>query len=352
MRGRRGGLRAGVVVLVVVVLGAVLWANRARLPFIGNCPAPAAETPPSEAAPGPPPGPTTGPPPGPPVAVTGTIVDGGCDAGLEGAVVWAVRAKDDRDLVAVARTDGDGRFQLALPADQYRFTVQDEGRRGYVSRWYPAAGDDAGAEVVTVDHDLALAPVALYRVPDLPPEPYTGPVPGRRAAVIGDSLVQQSTTPIHRALEGAGPASVVGAAGQRTDQMEPVADRYDATHPEVAVVALGNNDLLQGHPAGDALDELRRMVDGFERPTCVVLLNLTTHSGSGDFNKAATELDAALPQLAAERPWLRIGDWNAAVERMLAENPDGHAWFTDGLHLRSEAMVRYGQVMADTAATC
>jgi hypothetical protein len=351
MSGRTRGPQAAVIIVVLLVLGTLLWTNRARLPFIGNCPAPPVDASAENGSP-PPPAPTTTVPPGPPVTVTGTVVDGRCDAALEGAVVWAVRAEGAHELVAVARTNDDGRFQMALPSDRYRFTMQDEGRRGYVSRWYPAAGDDTGAEIVAVDHDLALQPLALYRVPDLPPEPYTGPVDGRRAAVIGDSLVQQSTSPIHRALEGAGPVSVVGAAGQRTAQMDPVADRYDDTHPDVAIVALGNNDLLQGHPAGEALDDLRRMVDGFERPTCVVLLNLTTHSASGDFNRAATELDAAIPQLAAERPWLRIGDWNAEVERMLAENPDGQSWFTDGLHLRPAAMERYGRVMAETAATC
>jgi hypothetical protein len=353
MSSHRRGPRAAVIVPILLVGGVVVWTNRARLPLIGHCPAPAEAEAPSEAAPSGPPAPTTTRVPhGPPVNVTGTIVDGACDRPLEGAVVWAVQADDAHDLVGIARTDGDGRYSMTVPADRYRFTMQDGGRRGYVSRWYPTAGDDAAAEVVDVQSDAALQPVALYRVPDLPPDPYTGPVPGRRAAVIGDSLVQQSTTPIHHALEAAGPVSVVGAAGQRTDQMEPVADRYDDTHPDVVVVALGNNDLLQGHPAGDALDDLRRMVDGFERPACVVLLNLTTHSANADFNRAATELDAAIPQLAAERPWLRVGDWNAEVERMLGENPDGLAWFTDGLHLRPAAMARYGKVMADTAATC
>ena len=185
---------------------------------------------------------------------------------------------------------------------------------------------------------------------DQPVAPYEGEGT-RNIVVVGDSLVQQSTTPIARKLDLIGPTSVRGIANQRIDQMQPTAERYAAMAPDTVVIALGSNDANQDHRIEESWDALQRMLDTFDGAHCIVLVDLNTRTPRPDFNVRATMLNAMLTKVAADRPVVHVAPWDHAVEVLLTLGPS-EVWFTDGLHLTQQGIEVYARLMADAVNSC
>ena len=292
------------------------------------------------------------PPPGA-AAVRGRAVDGACGTGVGGLKVLLLDPTNQARAVGVTTTAPDGTWSFPRVAPgSYRLSLFDA-TAAYVTIFRPDAPDfDEGEPLALAAGVPATWDATVHRPADQPVPDYTGTGRGRRVSVIGDSLVQQSTAALRSKLEPLGPTSVRGISLQRTDEMLPVARRYAETHPEVVVIALGNNDLMARADTATVLARLRTMLDLFPDARCLAVVTVNSHTGQDDFNARATSLNAELRRLSTTDPRVTAVDWDEDVRLLISQLVAPSAWFTDTLHLTPLGAGAYATAMEGAVRRC
>ena len=290
------------------------------------------------------------PPPGP-GSLSGTVTDGACTQGVGGISVW-LYGPNETTVIGATRTADDGTYSFAsIAPGSYRIGFQDlAGRWGSV--YFPDAPDFTAAQPVVVTAARATADEKVYTPGSQPVPDYTGSGAGGRVAVIGDSLVQQTSSALRDKLEPLGPTSVRGIAGQRIDQMQDVAAKYAATHPDVVVIALGNNDLRQQWPIDQSMASLRAMIDRFPDARCIAVLTINSHTLDQGFNLLALQYHSELTRLIPATGRLQLIDWDEDVRLLQAQGLPDSTWFTDGLHLNAVGAGAYATAIQGGVQRC
>lgn len=165
---------------------------------------------------------------------------------------------------------------------------------------------------------------------------FVGTRGGRRVVVVGDSITELSRDAIVAALEDRAEVRVDGFSGRRIAGVLPHLADAVATSPDVAVVNLGTNDMLDEHEAfGPDLD---RMLGLAGRVPCAVVV--TIHDGVHEPVDAniGTAINEHL-RAAAATGSIHLVDWNAAVHRDpglvvddgIHPNTRGQRWIADAI---------------------
>jgi hypothetical protein len=193
------------------------------------------------------------------------------------------------------------------------------------------------------------------------PRPYTAHYPqSPRVAVVGDSLVHVIEDANQNLLVGDGwNASVTGVAGFTIRQQFDMLSKLAPTNPQVAVIALGTNDLreIDGRVQtweglqADARQALRIVAN----VPCVVWVGVSETAGAfihGTRHSTAgwavnwhvsNELFRARPK-AGTAVW---ADW-AAVSR----NNPGYFLSPDDMHHTAAGKAAYSQLIRDSVRKC
>ncbi len=152
---------------------------------------------------------------------------------------------------------------------------------------------------------------------------YVGARGAPRVAIAGDSITALARTRIRSVLDDSFRVRINAFSGRTIAQVTPAIVRQIATHPDVAVVNLGTNDMDQENPRWRA--GLDRMLALVANVPCVEIF--TVYDGRhlpADAN-IGTQINARLAAAAASGS-VHLVDWNAAVHR----DPD--LVVSDGIH--------------------
>ena len=153
--------------------------------------------------------------------------------------------------------------------------------------------------------------------------PYRGPAGAPRVAIAGDSITALSRDRIVAALTDRYRVRVDAYSGRTIAQVTPAIVRQVATHPDVAVVNLGTNDLDRENPHWRAdLDRMLKLVAGVP---CVVAVTIYDGRHLPVDANIGTKINARLNAAAADGS-IHLVDWNAAVHR------DPGLIVADGIH--------------------
>ncbi len=204
---------------------------------------------------------------------------------------------------------------------------------------------------------LTLASVALLATACLPP--YEGPSSGRKAVILGDSIVfeagfsgalattfhgrnwQISTEAVIAASTGSHMSSIIQAPGMQSEVV--ILNHATADVNGVLFGATVSKPALRAnvHAA------LTTALDALANVPCVVFVTATNHGITPGFNDEANLHNAMLVGLVQTYPnatWLDWGAWSAG-------HPD---WFrtTDGIHLTDAGTAALADIMEQTATSC
>jgi lysophospholipase L1-like esterase len=147
------------------------------------------------------------------------------------------------------------------------------------------------------------------------------------AALVGDSITDQSRSVLERELGSAYSVEVDGVGGARVDQMQGEADKLAATKPQQLVINLGTNDVVGKFPVDQSIQQYEAMIAKFPDVKCLHLVTVNENIVSftdpelpkrtADFNNRVRDL--------ANRHHGRVIDWAQIVKDYLAAGePDGH----------------------------
>jgi lysophospholipase L1-like esterase len=153
----------------------------------------------------------------------------------------------------------------------------------------------------------SLAVVVVWAVLALrPTEPHV--------AVIGDSITVFATTAVNQELHGAADTDIQAVMGKRIDEMLPALKQEVAAHPQVVVVNLGTNDVLQAQIHPDWQPGFLRMVAALSQVPCVGITTISTIlDGPTAVPSVSADIDAAILHAAARHHNFHLIDWNGAV---------------------------------------
>jgi lysophospholipase L1-like esterase len=152
---------------------------------------------------------------------------------------------------------------------------------------------------------------------------YVGRRHAPRVAVAGDSITALARSEIVAALEVAYRVRVNAFSGHTIAQVRPAIRRQVATHPDIAVVNLGTNDMDRGHTRWRA--DLDRMLTIVASVPCVEIFTVYDGRHPPAGANIGTRINARLAEVAAAGS-VHLIDWNAAVHR----DPD--LVVADGIH--------------------
>jgi len=261
---------------------------------------------------------------------------------------------DNSFVLGTTKTDAAGRFEFpSVPLGSYRVGFVDP-LGVYIASFFPDGADLGSAASIVVARDGRTIDAKLYTPETHPAPPYaeSRSNASRRIAVVGDSLVQQSTSVIRDKLDPLGSSSIRGISNQRIDELLPIATKLAATHPTDVVLAVGNNDVRQHVAVESSIAALVAMVDLFAGAECIVVLNLNTHTLDLEFNAAAALFNEQLDAPLADKPLVHVVDWDSVVARLLEQGQAESTWFTDGLHLTDVGAGAFAATMHDGLARC
>lgn len=164
-----------------------------------------------------------------------------------------------------------------------------------------------------------------------PLQPAEGPEDGLRVTVVGDSITALAGEPLRSDLSEAR-ASLTAVPGYRLGQFDlgPIDDQ----DPDVVVIALGTNNVLQGGWDGDDEAELDQLLDDVGDRRCTLLVDVV---GVGDvivadevvedFDRGARAANRALADAARTRDEggnpTRIVAWSEVAPRPGVMSGDG-----------------------------
>ena len=152
---------------------------------------------------------------------------------------------------------------------------------------------------------------------------YVGRAGAPRVVLAGDSITELSRARILATLEDRYRVRVNASSGRRIAGVTPAIARQLATHPDVAVVNLGTNDMDRENPRWRA--DLDRMLALVARVPCVEVFTIYDGDHPPAGANIGTRINARLAAAAASGS-LHLIDWNAAVHR------DPSLVVADGIH--------------------
>jgi lysophospholipase L1-like esterase len=156
---------------------------------------------------------------------------------------------------------------------------------------------------------------------------------GQRLAVMGDSITVVTDAQLGAALAEFNVDTRAELGARVEDMMDEARDAARA-RPVVAVINLGSNDVLHGHPVEAAAAGLAEMIALFDGATCVVIVNINTHMVRDgiDTGDRAEELNRSIDPLAAADERLHLVDWAGLIRADLDANPPGGTLTDDTVH--------------------
>ena len=185
---------------------------------------------------------------------------------------------------------------------------------------------------------------ALVAVAFTGAESHDRPTAAERGTVVvlGDSITYLSGAAIHAALDPAYTVDVNGIPGIEVAGQQTSALKYAQTQPDVVIINLGTNDVGARRDPSDVIRELGAMAAEFGPTTCVVLVTLTTHVPSDDFEQRATAVNR----------WIRsqqhVADWDSALA---ATDPPAELT-TDTVHPTVEGQSVMAQLLQQQVDAC
>lgn len=135
---------------------------------------------------------------------------------------------------------------------------------------------------------------------------------GRRITVIGDSITELSRPAIVAALARRDEVRVDGFSGHTIRGALRALAAQVATHPDVAVVNLGTNDMVDEHRAWEP--DLGRMLKLVTGVPCVEVFTVYDGAHVPPGANIGTSINERLASAAAAGS-IHLIDWNAAVHR-------------------------------------
>jgi lysophospholipase L1-like esterase len=298
-------------------------------------------------------GPSGLPPPPGPGSLSGRVTDGGCGTPVSGVLVYLYSGASSF-VVGTTKTGADGSYRFAsIASGSYRVGFLDP-LGVYVPSFSPDGADLGSAKPRSIEQAEVLVDGQLYTPDNVPAPPYSASSahPARHIDVVGDSLVQQSTSVIRQKLDPVGASSVRGISNQRIDQLLPVAERMAANDPQDVVLAMGNNDIRQHLAIDESIANLQTMIERFADARCITVLNLNTHTLDLAFNDEAVQFNQRLVDQLDGQSKVHLVDWDAVVALLLEQGESEQTWFTDGLHLTEAGAGAYASTMHDAIERC
>ena len=149
---------------------------------------------------------------------------------------------------------------------------------------------------------------------------------GGEVVVLGDSITEQATGPLHERFDSSYAMSISGVSGERADQRVADASAYAATTPGQVIINLGTNDVLQGTPPDETASSLTQIAEGFTDTRCIHLVTINESMvdlSRPQLHDGAVAVNERVRSMAAAHGWDVI-DWAgivAASDR--AGNPEG-----------------------------
>jgi hypothetical protein len=281
-----------------------------------------------------------------PIGTLDVVTDGPSRLTVAG---WAFDPDTPAPIAVHIYVDSDG---TALTAD---------GSRPDVGAAFPGAGDNHGF-AATIPAKAGTHQVCAYGInvasggnrligcrSALVIPPFDGNPSGPKVAVLGNSLISLSAEEIPAALNDTYLTSSAGENGMTIEQILPLADRYAAHRPTIAVIEAGVNDAGRPDSQWNALYELAmesQMLQRFPRASCIVWVNVGTHTTSPELNAHAAELNAGMRFWKAGEPRLLIADWDSIT----VAHPE--YLFPDGVHPNQEGQDHLAALIRTSADAC
>jgi len=149
---------------------------------------------------------------------------------------------------------------------------------------------------------------------------------GTDVGVVGDSITVQLTPFLEQAADGEFSLELAAVSGATVGDMVDDAAVVAAAGPDVLVVNLGSNDVIQGVPPERSAADLERLLAQFSGVRCLVLVTVNEamfSDAEGFLTDRAVATNTALGEVAARRGAVVV-DWNEllATQRALPGTPD------------------------------
>lgn len=142
-----------------------------------------------------------------------------------------------------------------------------------------------------------------------------------------------------------------GVNGERSDEIARRFDRDVLAHaPAVVVIIAGVNDVYQGRPAAQVIDELRAMYDRAARASLPIVAGTIVpyNTATADQNARMREINTWIAAEATRRAGLTCVDTRAATAS--ATDPDRLAASPDDLHPDIEGYRRMAEALGPAIA--
>ncbi len=97
---------------------------------------------------------------------------------------------------------------------------------------------------------------------------------GGTVGLIGDSITELSSAPLHQALDPIYQVELVGKFGARSDQILPEAKVIAASKPLQVIINIGTNDAIQQVPAAQTRANIEAIVAELAGVRCVFLVEI------------------------------------------------------------------------------
>jgi lysophospholipase L1-like esterase len=156
----------------------------------------------------------------------------------------------------------------------------------------------------------------------------------KQVALWGDSITFDATPALRSSFESAYATASWSFGGIVISQaFDEAISQIQFDPPDAFVIQLGGNNTRDGDIDDADRAEMRRLADIVRPSGCVVWVNAST--SRPDLLPLVAQLDAALAALPADRPWVKIADWNAVA----ISHPE---WFRpDGVHYNPTGNAAY-----------
>lgn len=175
--------------------------------------------------------------------------------------------------------------------------------------------------------------------------------------MLGDSITALDTEAMTEVLGDVYRLDISGNFGATTAQVLPEARDMARVSYDQVIINLGTNDVLQGLPAGPAVDNIAQMAAMFESARCVHVVTVNEHmvdplTGQFTGQRAAT-FNEALRSWAESRDRVSVIDWNeVAAQHLNDATPPTSLLTDDSIHPTDEGNEELNELYADALGDC
>jgi len=185
---------------------------------------------------------------------------------------------------------------------------------------------------------------------------------GDRVAVLGDSITSLDAPDLESDLGGEYSFDISGHFGMTTDQVRSEAESLAQQDWDQVIINLGTNDVLQGHDASGAVENIAEYVAMFDSARCVHLVTINEHmqnqrdgrspaDGARLFNDSLRSF--AESQERKSQPKVTVIDWNAVAAQSLDDSePPSSTLTSDSIHPTAEGNQALNRLYAEALGAC